>query len=88
MIKKWVRRIPCLLLSALLLAFSVTAAASSAYEYSTEAKDDGSLVYYFEDLSLSLPADWTGKVTVLRETGSVSFYQTASYEKYLEETER
>ena len=77
------KRIVCLLL-ALLLTLSVTALAEpyGPFDYTDDILEDGSLIYYFQDLSLTLPADWSGKLMVVRGEQGVSFYQKASYEKY------
>ena len=41
--------------------------------------------YDFPDISLYLPVSWEGRFTVETDDYGVAFYQTASYEKYLEE---
>ena len=44
-----------------------------------------SVIYEFPDIMLYLPIEWEDALTV-KETGeSTAFYQTASYEKFLEE---
>ena len=53
--------------------------------YTDDILSDGSPIYYFEDLSLTLPADWAGKVTVATGENGVTFYQKASYERSGEE---
>ena len=57
----------------------------SAFDYTDDILEDGSLIYYFEDLSLRMPAGWRGKLMVVQHESGVSFYQKASYEKYKEE---
>ena len=55
------------------------------FDYTDDILPDGSLVYYFQDLSLRLPASWRGRLVVIPSDESVSFYQRASYDKYQEE---
>ena len=51
----------------------------------TETQADGSLVFRFSDLTMTFPADWAEKMLAMPTDGGLSFYQRASYEKYLEE---
>ena len=39
-----------------------------------DTMDDGSQVYYFEEVAVTLPADWQGKVAVQTQDTSVTFY--------------
>lgn len=66
----------------LLFALPALAEPMSAFDYTDNLLDDGSPIYYFEDLSLRLPVDWRGKVMALQDESDVSFYQIGSYEKY------
>ena len=78
-----------LLSAALLLSFALPAAAEPApmgpFDYTDDLLEDGSPIYYFQELSLTLPPEWNGKVMALREVNGTSFYQKASYDKYQEE---
>lgn len=38
-----------------------------------DTMDDGSQVYYFEEVAVTLPADWQGKVAVQAQDTSVTF---------------
>ena len=79
---RWI--ITCLL--ALLLCVPAGAEESGdRFDYTIQVIEDGSQLYYFEDLSLQIPAGWLGKVIALKSDDGVSFYQAASFEKYLEE---
>ncbi len=42
------------------------------------------MVYDFPDICLYLPADWDGLFTDVQTDKGISFYQTASYEKFAE----
>lgn len=42
------------------------------------------LVYYTEDLELHLPASWIGNVLIVPSANGASFYQKASYDRYME----
>lgn len=76
------KRLTALLLALLLLSLPAMAEPMSALDYTDDILEDGSPIYYFQELSLKLPADWRGKVMAMPEQGGVSFYQIASYEKY------
>lgn len=76
------KRMTALLLALLLLTLPALAEPSSLLDYTDDILEDGSPIYYFQELSLKLPADWRGKVMALPGEGGVSFYQIASYEKY------
>lgn len=56
-----------------------------ALDYTDDILPDGSPIYYFQELSLTLPASWQGKVIAMPDGNGVSFYQRASYEKYQQE---
>lgn len=81
------RRIIAILLVVLLLGLPAMAEQSfSPYDYVTGSAGGGRYLYYdFPDISLYLPASWEGRFTVETDDYGVTFYQTASYDKYLEE---
>ena len=66
----------------LLLVLPALAEPMSWLDYTDDLLEDGSPVYYFPELSITLPADWNGKVVVMAEEARTAFYQRASYEKY------
>ncbi len=72
------------LLLALLLAI-LPAALADGLSFTTDTLQDGSLVFRFDDLSLTLPAGWADKVLAVPTDGGLSFYQRASYERYAAE---
>ncbi len=77
------KRLIVLLVAALFVAALPALAEPMSYlDYTDDLLEDGSPIYYFPELSLTLPADWQGKVMALREESGTSFYQKASYEKY------
>ncbi len=77
------KRIFVLLLALMLAALPAMAeSAPAGLPYTTDVAEDGSLVFYFEDLSFRLPADWSDKVVGLPDEGGFSFYHRASYEAY------
>ena len=55
------------------------------FGFREEGLPDGSTVLHFEDMDLTLPAGWEDKALMIDGEGGLSFYQAASYEKYLEE---
>lgn len=77
------------LLLVFLLVFGVAFAenADNGFWYTDDVSEDGTLVYYFEDLSLTLPETWAGRFIVETTDLGVSFYQKSSYEKYKEDGE-
>ena len=66
----------------LMLCIQPAFAEQDIFNYTDNVLEDGNLIYYFAELSLTLPADWQGKVMALQHENGVSFYQKASYEKY------
>lgn len=44
------------------------------------------LLYYgFPDITLYMPIDWEGRITIQRNRDGVAFFQSASYDKFLEQ---
>lgn len=76
------KRIFALLIALVLIALPALAEPMSYLDYTDDLLEDGSPIYYFPELSLTLPADWNGKVMAMAEEGRTAFYQKASYEKY------
>ena len=73
------------ILMALLLAALPALAAQpfSPFDHLTGRSGGGRYLYYdFPDISLHLPIEWEGRVTVEQSDDGVSFYQTASLERY------
>ena len=79
------KRVFTLILAMLLLALPVLAEPMTGLAFTTDVAEDGSLVFYFEDLSLRLPAEWKDKVLGVPNGNSLSFYHRASYENYMAE---
>lgn len=79
------KRIFILILALMLIALPTLAEPMTGLAFTTGTAEDGSLMFYFEDLSLRLPADWQEKVLAEPSGNSLAFYHRASYEKYLEE---
>ena len=52
--------------------------------YTDNVLSDGSLIYYFEEVAVTLPADWQGKVQIETTDNSATFYHKASHEKWQE----
>lgn len=80
------KHIVAILLVLLLAVPCVAEQAFSPYDYVTGSAGGGRYLYYdFPDISLCLPASWEGRFTVARDEFGLTFYHTASYEKFLEE---
>lgn len=79
------KRVLILILAMLMLALPVMAEPMTGLAFTTDVAEDGSLIFYFEDLTLRLPAEWQDKVVGLPSENGLGFYHRASYEKYLEE---
>lgn len=45
---------------------------------------DGSLIYYFKEVAVTLPADWKGKIFVETKDNYATFYHKDSYEKMMD----
>lgn len=83
MLKKTVTAIG---IGAFLLAALVYGAdnTSDLMAYTDNVQSDGSLIYYFEEVAVVLPADWKGKFDVVTDGNSATFYHKASHEKWQE----
>ena len=82
---KPLKRLTALLVVLVLLVSPVYAASTTSgsyFDFTDDILEDGSLIYYFQELSLQLPASWRGSVMALQDERGTSFYQKASYEKY------
>lgn len=79
------KRLTTLLLALLALALPALAEPMALLDYTDDILEDGSPIYYFQELSLKLPADWRGKVMAMPGEAGVRFYQIASHEKYAAE---
>ena len=77
------KRLTALLLALLALALPALAEPMALLDYTDDILEDGSSIYYFQELSLKLPADWRGKVMAMPGEGGVRFYQVASHENTL-----
>ena len=66
-------------IAVLLVVFPAFADSRTPYDYTDDILEDGRPIYYFRDLSLTLPAGWRGRVMALQDDSGTSFYQTASY---------
>lgn len=57
----------------------------SIFDYIIGSAGGGRFIYYdFPDISLYLPENWKDLYTVEERADSISFYQTASYDKFIE----
>lgn len=52
---------------------------------SLPALAEAELIYRTEDVELRLPASWSEKIMIVPTLSGASFYQKASYDKYMEE---
>lgn len=57
----------------------------NSMQYTDSVLEDGSLIYYFEEVAVTLPADWQGKFDIETDMTTATFYHKASREKWLEE---
>ena len=79
------KRLTALFIALILMVIPVSATSGSYFDYTDDILENGDLIYYFQEMSLQLPAEWRGKVMAEQQDGGVSFYQTSSHQKYLEE---
>ena len=77
------------ILIALLLIAAPSALAEpsfSPFDHRTGQSGGGRYLYYdFPDVSLDLPMEWKGRITVEQADDGIAFYQTASLERYAAE---
>lgn len=79
------KRLFALMLALLMLGLPALAEPMGLLDYTDDILEDGSPIYYFQELSLTLPASWQGKVMAMPVDGGVAFYQIASHEAYQNE---
>ena len=79
------KRLIAVLLALVLIVMPVSAETGSFFDYTDDILESGDLIYYFQELSLTLPASWRGKVMAEQDESGVSFYQISSHENYLKE---
>lgn len=75
------------LIGMLAMGTVVYAADSSdnSLSYTDSILEDGSLIYYFDEVAVTLPADWNGKFEIETDMTTATFYHKASRDKWLEE---
>lgn len=81
----WKRIMAAAGMGIMLMASSVYGAAegSEYMEFTDNELVDGSLIYYFKEMEITLPADWKGKFDIEINGNNVTFYHKASREKWL-----
>ena len=57
----------------------------STFDFEYAHAGSTSICYIFPDITLYMPLAWEGRITVEQSETGVSFYQTASLEKFVEE---
>lgn len=84
--KSWRKTITAVCMGTLLFSGNVYGADSSQdlMAYTDNVLSDGSLIYYFEEVAVTLPADWQGKFEIVTTDNSAAFYHKASHEKWQE----
>ena len=85
--KKSLRKtIAAVCMGTMLIACTVYGAdsAENLMVYTDNVLSDGSLIYYFEEVAVTLPADWQGKFQIETTDNSAIFYHKASREKWQE----
>ncbi len=78
------KRLAAVLAAACLFLVPVHAGQASTFDY-VKGMTGENTTYMFNDLMLILPADWDGKITVETKEQGVYFYQSESYERYMED---
>lgn len=84
--KSWRKTITAVCMGTMLFSGNVYGADSSQdlMAYTDNVLSDGSLIYYFEEVAITLPADWQGKFEIVTTDNSAAFYHKASHEKWQE----
>ena len=82
--KSWRKTITAVCMGTMLFSGNVYGADSSQdlMAYTDNVLSDGSLIYYFEEVAVTLPADWQGKFEIVTTDNSAAFYHKASHEKW------
>lgn len=80
----WKRIMAAAGMGIMLMASSVYGSAddSEYMEFTDNELVDGSLIYYFKELAITLPADWKGKFDIEINGNNAAFYHKASREKW------
>ena len=80
----WKRTMAAAGMGIMLMASSVYGSAdgSEYMEFTDNELVDGSLIYYFKELAITLPADWKGKFDIEINGNNATFYHKASREKW------
>lgn len=81
----WKRIMAAAGMGIMLMASSVYGAAdgSEYMEFTDNELVDGSLIYYFKEMEITLPADWKGKFDIEINGNNATFYHKASREKWM-----
>lgn len=81
----WKRTMAAAGMGIMLMASSVYGSAdgSEYMEFTDNELVDGSLIYYFKELAITLPADWKGKFDIEINGNNATFYHKASREKWM-----
>ena len=88
--KKQIRKIITVVCVGTILFSNTAYGADSSQDlmtYTDNVLSDGSLIYYFEEVAVTLPADWKGKFDIVTTDNSAVFYHKASHEKWQEKYE-
>lgn len=80
------KRIVTLFLALLLAALPALAESAdfSTFDHTYGHAGSDLLYYGFPDITLYMPLDWEGRITIEENKDGVAFFQSASYDKYLE----
>ena len=80
----WKRIMAAAGMGIMLMASSVYGSAdgSEYMEFTDNELVDGSLIYYFKEVEITLPADWKGKFDIEINGNNATFYHKASREKW------
>lgn len=62
----------------------VSADSRELMDFTDNILEDGSLIYYFKEVSLTLPADWKDKIDIEVKDNTATFYHKSSREKWQE----
>ena len=77
MIRKKLRNAVLILAGACMLAGTVTSYAAvpeDLWKYDMSTSQDGTITYQFKEVSISLPAGWSGKCGMSIGDSSITFY--------------
>ena len=71
------KRLTALFIALILMVIPVSATSGSYFDYTDDILENGDLIYYFQEMSLQLPAEWRGKVMAEQQDGKTVVFSSS-----------